>query len=498
MRHETAGAPGTMVALGLSAVLAVAVVAPGATPVVGAERPVAAAGEPTIAVMSTAASFDGGQVFDDPKSVIETGAVVTFDVAVTNTSTETVWLVDLASSAYGDITATAPDHPRVMDTTCELGIPDAAPPTGGIAPGETYECGFVAEVARSDDRELEHRDVVSAVAVDADGTSTPTATDDEVLAFTLVPPTVSMTKSDGDASVTEPGGNVTYVLEIANTSNEPVTITGLTDLVTYTSPQTVSVEVDLLDPTPPVVESNCSAATVPPSDVHRCEFVLGLAGTPQLVSDVAEVAVVDDDAASGLIAPVTATASDSTPITLADTVAVVADLAIVKSASAEVVDQGRPVAFELRVVNNGPDTATEVLVVDDVPAAFEVIGVASPDFGCDADGNTVRCARAELAVGARGTIVVQAVVNAGVVGTVSNTAAVTGGVPDPDPADNSSTDSIVVPDVAVLPPPTSTAPVLPRTGSDPAGLAAIALAALTGGCALVIGSVRRRRGPTRS
>ena len=486
-----------VVVLGLAAALA------GLTPGVGrADGTV-----PSIAVAKTATTFDGGQPLDDPKTVIETGSEVVFDVAVVNTSATTVWLTDLSDSQYGAITTL--DHPEMLDTTCQLGSPASTPPVGGILPGATYTCSFTAEVKRSEHQELEHRNAVSAVAVDHHGTSTSASTDEEVLSFSFVSPTVSLTKTDGDATVSEPGGDVSYALEITNTSNESVTITRLTDVITYATPPAVSAELDLLAPTAPVVGSTCAAVAIAAGDVYRCEFAVTLSGVSQLVSDVAEVTVEDNDAAAGLIPPVTARAGETTPITPAEAGPRAADLAIVKTASADVVDQGRPVSFELRVVNQGPDVATDVEVSDVVPAAFDIIGISSADFACDAGGDAVRCTTPELAVGATGVVILQAVVNAGVTGTVSNTAVVAGAVPDPDPGNNTSTADIEVPEVAVLPPPTTAPPTtpattpstppttppatLPSTGSNPSGLLAIAAGALIAGGALVCGSGRRRR-----
>ena len=133
--------------------------------------------KPTIGVTKTAVSFDNGELFGDPKTVIESGADVTFDIVVTNTSNETVWVTSLTDSVYGDITDAT--NSAILDTTCALGTP----PSGGIAAGDTYTCSFTAEVKRSDLQELQHENTVTAVAVDNDGNSTPEVTDDEILPF---------------------------------------------------------------------------------------------------------------------------------------------------------------------------------------------------------------------------------------------------------------------------------------------------------------------------
>jgi uncharacterized repeat protein (TIGR01451 family)/LPXTG-motif cell wall-anchored protein len=427
-----------------------------------------------------------------------------------------------------------------------------------------------------------------------------------------------LTKTDLDASVAEPGGDVTYYLEITNTSNEQVTITALTDVVTYQRPANVSGELDLLAPAAPVVSSTCTKATIGAGKTYTCEFVLTLSGTAQLVSDVAKVTVEDNDAAAGRIPPATATEDDSTPITdvtpvveivktanpttitpgqevtftytifnrstvedieivsLADdkfsfvapecqvigttltkndgndaggtdqvtceikrtnllpaagqsplnfdhkNVVVVeaaddeirrseepeyvtddddaivqvrtiaADLQIVKTASAPVVDQGQSVTFDLVVTNKGPDEATNVAVTDNAPSQLAVTAVTSSAFSCSNIANAITCTRAQLAVGASGTITVAAVVNAGVVGLVSNTAMVTARQTDPDPTNNTSTVTIDVPEVFVNPPLPPGLP-LPATGSNINSFVAIAISMLMGGVALLLTTTRRRR-----
>jgi len=191
--------------------------------------------------------------------------------------------------------------------------------------------------------------------------------------------------------------------------------------------------------------------------------------------------------------------TDSKPVTDTDEVNVTltefaADLAIVKTASADTVEAGNAVSFDLKVTNNGPDAATDVVVSDTVPTQLTITGVATTDFTCNTVGQVITCTRPELAVGASGTITVSTTVNLGVVGTVSNTATVTGSRPDPIPSNNTFTDSILVPEAQQIPPPPAPLP-LPSTGSNVNSLLAIAMSFLMGGLALVLMTVKRRRQP---
>ncbi|HUV17780.1 MAG TPA: DUF11 domain-containing protein, partial [Ilumatobacteraceae bacterium] len=163
-----------------------------------------------------------------------------------------------------------------------------------------------------------------------------------------------------------------------------------------------------------------------------------------------------------------------------------------KTASAPIVDQGQPVSFDLVITNNGPDEATNVVVTDNVPSQLTVTDVTSSEFSCTRSGNAITCNKAQLAVGAFGTVTVKAVVNAGVVGLVSNTATVTARQPDPDPSNNTFTATINVPEVIVNPPipPEVT---LPATGANLSSVIAIAISMLMGGIALILTTIRRRR-----
>ena len=176
---------------------------------------------PTVVVTKTA----------NPTTLPETGGNVTFTVDVQNTSFESVTLTTFNDNVFGALGGQG---------TCILGVT--------ILPGATYTCSFTKPLAQVG-TETSHTNVVTGVVTDDDG-STATDDDDAVVTYTLIPPTVEITKTDGDATVTAPGGPVTYTLQITNTSDEHVTVTTLTDTITYTSPANVIV-VNLLAPTAP-------------------------------------------------------------------------------------------------------------------------------------------------------------------------------------------------------------------------------------------------------
>jgi uncharacterized repeat protein (TIGR01451 family)/LPXTG-motif cell wall-anchored protein len=256
-------------------------------------------------------SDDASVLFDDVKPVIvvtktanpttvpESGGLVTFTVTIENATLEPVVTTSLVDDVYGNLVGRS-------GSTCVVGGQLAAA-DGVVGSGpDFYQCTFQVNVAQVA-AELAHHDTVTAKAVDNEQNQA-TASDDAIVTFDLIPPTVDISKTDGDATVNEPGGNVKYTIGIKNTSFEPVTVTTLTDTITYEIPAGNTV-VDLLHPVAPVSAFEChdgldtpidiSTYSLAPGQTVTCSFVVALAGTAQIVRDVVNVVVVDNDGQTG-------------------------------------------------------------------------------------------------------------------------------------------------------------------------------------------------------
>jgi uncharacterized repeat protein (TIGR01451 family) len=113
-----------------------------------------------------------------------------------------------------------------------------------------------------------------------------------------------------------------------------------------------------------------------------------------------------------------------------------ADVAVTKTASTATVTVGETFDYVLTVINNGPDTATNVVVSDPLPANFSLISASSTQGSCTGT-TTITCNVGTMLDGATVTITITGTVTT--TPSLSNTATVTASETDPVPANNVST-----------------------------------------------------------
>ena len=112
---------------------------------------------------------------------------------------------------------------------------------------------------------------------------------------------------------------------------------------------------------------------------------------------------------AGLVATTATPTPTPVPATATPTPAPVsaADLSITKSASVSSVISGVPFNYILTVVNNGPGTATSVVVTDQLPAGLAINSVVPTAGGsCSNTAGLIRCTWASLANGASATVTI--------------------------------------------------------------------------------------------
>jgi LPXTG-motif cell wall-anchored protein/uncharacterized repeat protein (TIGR01451 family) len=275
----------------------------------------------------------------DPIAVPETGGEVTFMVRIENTSpVDVVTIASLTDSVYGDLNGTG---------TCSL------PQT--LVVGGSYECTFT-DVVSGNALDV-HTNVVTAAGVDDDGVAV-TDADDASVELTDVLPEISVSKTASPVEVPEPGGTVTFTVEVTNLGLETLTLTSLAD----------DVYGDLDGQGTCAVPQPLAAG-----GTYTCTFDGAVAGEPGDVHTNTVGAVAVDDDGNG------DTASDDAEVTFAD---VVGAITVVKTANpGQVREPGAAVTFTFVVTNTSTfDTVTITSLVDDVLGDLDGVGTCEVPF----------------------------------------------------------------------------------------------------------------------
>jgi len=129
---------------------------------------------------------------------------------------------------------------------------------------------------------------------------------------------------------------------------------------------------------------------------------------------------------------------------------VTADLRIDKSDNPDPAVAGEQLTYTLDVTNDGPETAQDVVVTDELPDGVSFVSASPPSCLHDATTNTVTCDLGDLASGATTTVTITVLIdadlvfNAGGPTTITNTASVDSDTTDPDPDDNEVSESTLV------------------------------------------------------
>ena len=253
----------------------------------------------------------------------EPGGKFTFEVAVKNTSFETVTITSLTDDIYGNLDGRG---------TCDIGAI--------LAPNASYTCAFDGDfTGNAGDKQT---DIVSAAAVDNDG-SEATDTDDATVELTDVKPTITVDKTADPTVVDEPGGNVTFTVKVKNTSFEPVTLDSLVD----------DTHGDLNG------QGTCvTGGSIAPGATYTCTFSAMVSGDAgDFETDVVDAVASDNDGNK-------VTAKDDATVTILN---VDPSVKVIKDASPSTrPEPGGSFKFSIQVINTSNEAVTLISLTDDI------------------------------------------------------------------------------------------------------------------------------------
>ncbi|MCC2314968.1 DUF11 domain-containing protein [Cellulomonas xiejunii] len=395
------------------------------------------------------------------------GTDVTYTLAVGNAgpSVAAATVVrDVLPATLAPVSATVPGDPDACTVTgqtvrCEL---------GDVAPGATPTVTVVATVRSgvADGSTVVNTATVASTTTDVDGTGPSTDEDDASIATTAAAE-LSLTKSPASQEV-RAGADATFTLVAANDGPSdvtgPVTITDTlptgTSLVSAATPTGAPAWV-CAEPAGQVVTCTLGDGT---AGLTAGASAPGLVLVTRVAPDLDPVTLTNSAVASSPLS------GDSDPATADVVVTTAADLGVTKSHVATPI-AGRSFEWVVTVRNGGPsdsraDADDPIVVVDRLPVGVTFAAgdaVTREGFTCaagdpvDVGGTehaTVRCERpTTLPAGAEATFHVPVVLDADLLGDVTNTVSVTPGL-TPQPADDAlpdtATDTVEVTGVADL------------------------------------------------
>jgi uncharacterized repeat protein (TIGR01451 family) len=237
------------------------------------------------------------------------------------------------------------------------------------------------------------------------------------------------------------GSNITYTQTVTNLG--PVAATGPVTLTQVTPPNTTFQSI-----TPPTGWTCGTQPVVGGTGTITCTAAGTFAtGTPvtftlklQVVSGTPSGTYIAETATSSAANIIPGITSNTATATVVVANANSADMAIVKTATpTPTVNEGDPLTYTLTVTNNGPATATNVIVTDPLPSLVDYLSSSSTQGTCSEAGGTVTCLLGSMNSAATATISVVTITTAP--GVASNTASVSADQTDPISTNNSSTQS---------------------------------------------------------
>jgi len=256
---------------------------------------------------------------------------------------------------------------------------------------------------------------------------------------------LSVTSSASPNPVT-PGNNITFLLNFANNGPNSASNVTFTDTVpANTTFVSLALPAGATCTTLPAVGGTgaisccpgaggvCSGAAIPSGTTAQLPLVVKVnaaTASGTVISNTANIAPTTNDV------NVANNTSTATTIVASPTQA---DVAIVKTAAPQPVDQGATLTYTLQVTNNGPAVAQNVNVSDPLPSQVTFVSVSTTQGTCTQAAGTVSCSLGSVSVGGLVTITISTTaVTFSSSSLVVNTASLGSSTSDPNMSNNMS------------------------------------------------------------
>jgi uncharacterized repeat protein (TIGR01451 family) len=374
----------------------------------------------------------------DTPDPVAPGGVITYTQTVTNNGPDTATTVTFTETLSAAVTFVSVAAPGYTCTTPAVGASGTinCSRTTSLASGATDTITVIVDVVATSGT------VGNTITADA-FTYDPDPGDNSATASTTIlaanSADLSITKNT-NTTVAAPGMDIVYTIVVTNNGPDDATAVVMTDTLpaqlqfrSLTKPAAFTCTTPAVGATGIIT---CTAATL--ADGATATFTLTTrvapGGTSGTITNTAGVSSATGDPDGG------DTSGASGGVQLAPSVA---DLSIVKNTASTTAPAGSTFSYTIAVTNNGPNTATNVVMTDVLPAQLLFQSIAVPTgFTCNTPAvganGTITCTAASLANGVTRTFTLNVRVAAGSTsGTTTNTAGVSSSSSDPDSGDTS-------------------------------------------------------------
>ncbi|MEM9552788.1 MAG: CARDB domain-containing protein [Acidobacteriota bacterium] len=297
---------------------------------------------------------------------------------------------------------------------------------GGLAPSASDSVSFSVTVDPS------RTTAISASATVTANETDPDAGNDSASATTavLTEADLSITKIDS-ADPVAPGAAFSYTLTVANA--------GPSDAVDVVATDTLPADVGLLSTSgcaeDPTGVPTCTLGTVAAGGTASFTINVTAPSTAGMVTNTASVSTTTTDTNAG-----NDSASETTTVTPS---VLSADVSITKDNGVTVAVPGGSVTYTIIAANAGPDDAAGATVTDLFPAILDCAWtcVASGGSSCSAAGSGDIADTVTLLAGGSATYSAVCAIDSAATGSLVNTATISTPTGDPNPGNESATDT---------------------------------------------------------